>query len=1075
MAMKPQPRQVARVRSRRYMVEQVVDPPNPGDQTLVRLSCLEDDAPGVPLEVLWETELDAVVLEPASWDIVARRGFDPPDRFAGYLNALRWNCVTATDPTLFQAPYRAGIQVKAYQLEPLRKALQLPRVNLFIADDVGLGKTIEAGLILRELMMRQKVQRVVVAAPPSVVLQWRDELEQRFGMSFVVYNRDYVAAKRAERGFGVNPWSTHSRFIISHALLRSADHARSLTDWLGESQPCPGSLLILDEAHNAAPASGSRYAVDSNLTVAIRELAPRFEHRLFLSATPHNGHSNSFAALLELLDPQRFCRGVPVVDPAVRDAVLVRRLKEDLRQLGTGFPKRLPARVDIRGLPADAPELKLAELLDQYRAAREERMQGLTKRQQRAAGLIMVTLQKRLLSSVEAFYRTLAVHRETVRTELSRAAADAGPTAEQLALLRQAPGSDDDAGELDDETLGQREDEAARAATLASRGAAGSQELSLLDEMFQIASATRHLPDARIRHLVQWIREHQCPAVAIPGGGATAGTSTAWSDVRVLVFTEYLDTKRYLEQQLSAAIEGTDRADQRIDCFTGGMGDDRREAIKRAFNSPPAQHPLRILIANDAAREGVNLQNHCADLFHFDLPWNPARLEQRNGRIDRTLQRAAEVRCHYFVYEQRPEDKVLAALARKSITIEKELGSLTPVLERRVERLLDEGIRRSRVDEKAAEVEADHLSPEERQVVSDEFACVTPRGKELATQLGELEDLLKKSKDFLCFEAESFRGVLSSALGMMGAPALEPVPGALGRWRFPDIQAFEHDPSWTATLDSLRMPDHSGRDGGRRERPLRPIVFSDPGSLDEDVVHLHLEHRLAQRLMNRFLAQGFVLDDLSRACVGQVDDAIPRVVLLGRLSLHGSQAARLHDEVMSVAARWVEPPGRKGGLQPMDEAGRREALSLLEHSIVDPARRKVPAAAQKHLQQFAALDVGELLPHLAQQSKSQIEQAVVRLRERGKAEAEAMRRILRAQRKRIEDRLKEVETNQLEFAFDSESERRQLESDRRHWRRRVAEIDQELESEPKRIREGYEVSVSRFEPVGIVYLWPTSR
>jgi hypothetical protein len=271
------------------------------------------------------------------------------------------------------------------------------------------------------------------------------------------------------------------------------------------------------------------------------------------------------------------------------------------------------------------------------------------------------------------------------------------------------------------------------------------------------------------------------------------------------------------------------------------------------------------------------------------------------------------------------------------------------------------------------------------------------------------------------------------------------------------------------------MPDRSGRNGGRRERQLRPIVFSDLGSLDEDVVHLHLEHRLSQRLMNRFLAQGFVHEDLSRACVGQVDDAIPRVVLLGRLSLHGSQAARLHDEVLAIAARWVEPAGREERLRPMDGAGLHEALNLLERAIVHSAQRKVPEAAQKHLQQFAALDVRELLPHLTQQSKALIDQAVVRLRERGKAEADAMRRILRAQRKRIEDRLKEVETNQLEFQFDSEPERRQLDSDRRHWRRRLTEIDQELESEPGRIREGYEVKVSRFEPVGIVYLWPTSR
>jgi hypothetical protein len=131
-------------------------------------------------------------------------------------------------------------------------------VNLFIADDVGLGKTIEAGLIVRELLMRQKVRRVVICAPPSVVVQWREEMESRFGLGFVVLDRDNVASCRRERGFGVNPWNTHTRFNLSHALLRDETYAGPLRDWLGEW--AGGSLLILDEAHNAAPASGAKYA-----------------------------------------------------------------------------------------------------------------------------------------------------------------------------------------------------------------------------------------------------------------------------------------------------------------------------------------------------------------------------------------------------------------------------------------------------------------------------------------------------------------------------------------------------------------------------------------------------------------------------------------------------------------------------------------------------------------------------------------------------------------------------------------------------------------------------------------------
>src|SRR5207237_5047522 len=136
----------------------------------------------------------------------------------------------------------------------------------------------------------------------------------------------------------------------------------------------PGSLLILDEAHNAAPASGAKYAIDSILTRVIRDLAPRFEHRLFLTATPHNGHSNSFAALLELLDPQRFCRGVPVKSAKLLDAVMVRRLKEDLRKIVGGLPERRVEEISIDGLPLDAPELRLAALLAEYKEAHEARL-----------------------------------------------------------------------------------------------------------------------------------------------------------------------------------------------------------------------------------------------------------------------------------------------------------------------------------------------------------------------------------------------------------------------------------------------------------------------------------------------------------------------------------------------------------------------------------------------------------------------------------------------------------------------------------------------------------------------------
>ena len=362
--------ELVRVRSRSWLVDEVIEPKIPGQTCVVRLSCADDDAQGQALEVLWNYELDRLTLTEEGWADLAAKGFDQPSQFAAFLHTLRWNCVTSTDPNLFQAPFRAGIKIEAYQMEPLRKALRLPRVNLFIADDTGLGKTIEAGLIARELLLRKKAKTIVVATPPSVLDQWKAELEERFGLVFELLDRAYLARMRRERGFGVNPWRTHSRFLISHNLLIDPVYADPLREWLG--QFLPGSLLILDEAHHAAPSSGGCYGIETKFTRAIRDLAGRFEHRLFLSATPHNGHSNSFSTLLELLDPYRFTRGVEAKGKKVLDEVMAAPAKGGHSQHSRRIPEAgcHTCRGSSGAAGVRAPELVLSRLLDDYRTAR---------------------------------------------------------------------------------------------------------------------------------------------------------------------------------------------------------------------------------------------------------------------------------------------------------------------------------------------------------------------------------------------------------------------------------------------------------------------------------------------------------------------------------------------------------------------------------------------------------------------------------------------------------------------------------------------------------------------------------
>lgn len=1074
--------EIVRIRQRQYLVEDVKPPPAPGEDTLVSMSCLDDDAQGEPLEVLWEREIDAEIVR-ASWDKLGRRSFDSPSRFAAYLHALRWNCVTATTPRLFQAPWRAGIEVMAYQLEPLRKALRLPRVNLFIADDVGLGKTIEAGLVLREMLMRQRVRRVVVVAPPSVVIQWREELEQRFGLTFVVYDREYVSRVRRERGYAVNPWTTHTRFILSHALLRDEDYAAPLRDLLSTDEnggrrdgPDPGSLLILDEAHHAAPASSSQYAIDSQFTRAIRDLADRFEHRLFLSATPHNGLSNSFSALLEVLDPQRFVRGTPV-EPKLRDEIMVRRLKSDLREVSGGFPIRRVVRLVMKDLPADAPELELARLLDEYWEARERRFEVLPPKQRAAQGLILINLQKRLFSSIEAFFRTLSAHKRALE-KAAQTTEEQPPAAapETLDLLFSSPDAEDDRAELSEEAVDAAEEQAVETITAEGHGNPTEREWDLVTQMLDLADRTRRLPDARVCFLVDWIRKELCPN--LPTFGEVATAPAPWLPKRILIFTEYADTKRYLEQQLRSVIGATDRGDRRLATFHGGMPDDVREEIKLAFNEPPEKHPLRILVATDAAREGVNLQKHCTDLFHLDLPWNPSRLEQRNGRIDRKGQRASEVRCHYFVYAQREADRVLEVLAERTRVIHEELGSMPPVLEERVTRRLSQGIGPRDRKELAEALRLDTAQPKTN-AAPEELEGVRQRKTDLNNQIDELRNILEQSKKSLDLNESQLQHVLSESLDMMGAEALLPEANMPEAFTVPPLdKRAGADPTWADTLDTLRTPRPRGTKlwEWRRTAPIRPVVFKDHSHSDDDAVHLHLEHRLVQRLLAPFLAQGFVRDSLARASVVHTDDPVPRVLLLGRLSLYGTRAARLHDEIIAVAARWTDPANRRGSLEPYAEDAQEKSWDLALQSLTKYERRIVAPEVQEKLLHSSPDDISQLMAHLDKRAQLSAEKAQSKLTERGEREAREMVKILEAQKTRIERELEKVDTPQLSLAFKDfdEDERKQLQDNAKFWRRRLDTIPREMQREPERIRQGYVVSAKRIEPVGIVYCWPVT-
>ncbi len=1061
----PREGQVVHVRHRQYLVTKVAVPDlseGLAGQSLVSLVCLDDDAAGRPLEVLWERELGARVVEPEAQGLGKTDGLDPPRHFAAYLHALKWGCVTATDARLFQSPFRAGIKLLEHQLVPLRKALELPRVNLFLADDVGLGKTVEAGLIAQELMLRQRVDQVLIICPAALALQWRAEMERRFGIRFEIYNRDFVCQRREERGFGVNPWTTFPRFIISYQTLRRPEYREGLVRHL--DRRTPKSLLILDEAHTAAPASASKYAHDSDITLVVRDVAHRFEHRLFLSATPHNGHSNSFSSLLEILDQQRFTRGVTVSGPEQLDPVMVRRLKGELRELGVeGYPQRRVIQIDLtHGADgwrqqyaidgrAESPvtvgegtnaEIELSVLLAQYAT--------LLKQKNNRSRLVIANLQKRLLSSIEAFARTLAVHTKSVGKHDGQAGSP-------------AMFSDEDERGEDESAIGEQLD--AQMALLSSGLSAPSTDAaSLLERMISLAEQSRRAPGPKVLALLDWIRRNQCPGVRLGGGGPSRNPAT-WTNRRLIIFTEYADTKRYLAGILRTAFDGTADGDQRLMEFHGGMSDRQREEVQRAFNGPPDQYPVRILLATDAGREGVNLQGYCADIFHFDVPWNPARLEQRNGRVDRTLQREPEVRCHYFFYPQRDEDHVLRILIQKVERIRRDLGSLGEVVAVRLAEVLEEGIGPETQSKLEAAENVDSLKESVTRELESFHAVEKARN-----DIDLVARILNDSRKIMDFDPALLREALDVGLQLAQEKPLVPTEEP-HTFHLPEL-----GDTWQTTLDAFRPPRERDEDFREwRKRPLRPVTFIAPKHMNDEVVQLHLQHPFVQRTLSRFRSQGFAAHDLCRVTVlRNPRDAIARVIGVGRLSLFGPGATRLHEEIILVAAQWIE--GRGGAhLKPFSEEADRKAIADLERLLAEtPSQAEVGDTIRRKLQTSSASDFADLWTHIRAEAESREHDAVEKLRTRSRTESEGLRKILEDQRSAIRETL---QGQQLTFMFtETEKEQRQqFELDRKHMSARLTEIDREIETEPAEIAAVYQVMLRRLEPVGLVYLWPTTR
>ena len=221
----PEQGQLAEVRQRRYIVTDVKRSmlPTPAGATrkpqhLVSLTSIDDEGLGEELQVIWELEPGAKVHEKMA--LPEPTGFDQPARLDAFLDAVRWGASSMADTTLIQSPFRAGIEFEAYQLDPVVRAVEMPRVNLLVADDVGLGKTIETGMVLLELILRHRARRILVVVPASLQIKWQSEMRDKFGLEFRIVDSRLMRDLRRTRGLHANPWTHFPRLIISVDYLK---------------------------------------------------------------------------------------------------------------------------------------------------------------------------------------------------------------------------------------------------------------------------------------------------------------------------------------------------------------------------------------------------------------------------------------------------------------------------------------------------------------------------------------------------------------------------------------------------------------------------------------------------------------------------------------------------------------------------------------------------------------------------------------------------------------------------------------------------------------------------------------
>ena len=572
------------------------------------------------------------------------------------------------DPVL--AVHTSLVEPLPHQITAVYEAM-LPRqpLRFLLADDPGAGKTIMAGLLIKELIARGDLKRCLIVCPGSLVEQWQDELHRRFHLPFEILTNDKLEAARTGN------WFLENDLAIARLdkLSRNEDVQQKLS-----APDCRYDLIVCDEAHKL---SATFFGGEVKYTKRYRLgqlLSGLTRHFLLMTATPHNGKEEDFQLFLALLDGDRF-------EGRFRDGVhqvevsdLMRRMvKENLLKFdGTPlFPERIAYTVPYKLSDAEARLYK--EVTDYVREEfnRAEALQN--DKRAGTVGFALTILQRRLASSPEAIYQSLRRRRERLEKRLrelellQRGAAApapvlAGPVldADDVEDLEEAPENEVEAAE--EEIL----DQATAAATIAELKA----EIATLGRLEALAAEVRRSgQDTKWRELAHLLeRDFHAAGLGdrlrrptVPYGAGPIPKPDPSPRQKLVLFTEHRDTLNYLERQIGSLLGRP----QAVVLIHGGMGREERRKAQESFLHDPE---VQVLLATDAAGEGINLQRAHL-MVNYDLPWNPNRLEQRFGRIHRIGQ--TEV-CHLWnlVAEETREGDVYRRLLEKLEEARQALG-----------------------------------------------------------------------------------------------------------------------------------------------------------------------------------------------------------------------------------------------------------------------------------------------------------------------------------------------------------------------------------------------------------------